>query len=152
MTDYDWLQGVYAGTAAAVKVFNLKIHGAAAACKHEKFVYAMLKRLQGKVLPTVLCTGVLDYTSCPVIITTLHGTALLEDGLPVRSSLHEPLGMVLQALHDEGAAHGSVRRPNFLVKGEADVRLCDLTEVVLDATDEQKARDMQQLEAMLKGN
>ena len=131
----------------AVKVYNLQQHGAAAAYKTEKLAYQELEALQGKTIPHLLRSGLLLHTSAPVIVTSLEGDALEEDER-VPKQLHKPIREALKALHTAGAAHGDVRRSNFLVSG-GKVQLVDLGQTVLQASKAQKKADMQSLKAML---
>ena len=136
------------GQAAAVKVYNLRRYGAAAAFENEKLAYHELEALQGGTIPLLLRSGVLQHMAAPVIATLLEGAALPHDErVPAR--LHEPLREALQALYAAGAAHGDVRRSNFVVCPGA-VRLIDLGQTVLRASPALMAGDRANLRDMMQ--
>ena len=129
-----------------MKLYNLRRQGAAAAYETEKLCYNQLEALQGHAVPRLLCSGLLQHTGAPVIVTSMEGEAV-EEGRPVPRRLQRPMRQILQALHAVGAAHGDVRCCNFLVK-DGHVRLVDLGQTVLQATADQMEADMQRLKAM----
>ncbi len=130
---YGWLQGIRQGRPVAVKVYNLQKYGAAATYEQERLAYKALKSLQGRVIPHLLCSSLLQHTAAPVIVTSLEGNAMEEDErVPTR--LHAPMRKALQAFHATGAAHGDVRLSNFLVGDDGRVWLIDLGQSVLQAS------------------
>ena len=143
-----WLQGFCEGQASAVKMYNLKQHGAAAVYETEKLAYQTLGALQGGTIPRLLHCGLIEHTAVPVIVTSLRGAALQED-MPVPKHLHKPMRRALWALHAAGAAHGDVCHASFLVANGSAVRLVYLGSTILRAGQEQMAADLQRLEAML---
>ena len=58
-----WLQGLCGGQAAAVKMYNLKQHGAAAVYETEKLAYQALEALQGGTIPRLLRSGLMEHTA-----------------------------------------------------------------------------------------
>lgn len=142
-----WLQGLCGGQAAAVKMYNLELRGAAAVYETEKLAYQALGALQGGTIPRLLWTGLMEHTAVPVIVTSLDGAALQEDE-SVPKHLHKPMRKALRALHAAGAAHGDVCHANFLVNGNA-VWLIDLGSTVLRASRKDMDADLLRLEAML---
>ena len=130
--------------------YNVWRDGAAAAYETEKLAYQSLAPLQGAIIPHLLHSGLLAHTAAPVIVTLLEGEALPEKKR-VPQRLHKPMREALQAPHPAGAAHGDVRRSNFLRRGDKEVLLVDLGHSVLGggATEARKAEDMQRLKAML---
>lgn len=133
----------------AVKVYNLQHHGAAAAYENEKLAYAALQALQGSTIPRLVRSGLQQDTSAPLIMTSFEGDALPEKGR-VAQRLHKLLRQALKALHAAGAAHGDVRRANFVVRSDGAVRLVDLGQAVVNASSVQKAADQRRLQAMLE--
>ena len=123
----------------AVKVYNLHQDGAAGAYEVEKLAYQKLKALQGAILPRLLRSGVLAHTAAPIIVTSYEGVALAEDKR-VPQRLHKHMRQALKALHAAGAAHGDVRRSNFLDCKDK-VLLVDLGQTAVKATNEAKDAD-----------
>ncbi len=132
----------------AVKVYNLEKRGAVATYEHERMAYGELMSLQGVIIPHLVCSGLLQHTAAPVIVTSLEGNAVAEDKRVPRR-LHKPMRKVLQALHDAGAAHGDVRRSNFLVGNDGKVWLIDLAQTALKASMREMDADKQRLKAIL---
>ncbi len=130
-----------------MKVFNMKRHGAAESFETEKKAYKDLRKLQGKSIPELLCTGRLPHTYSAVIVTALHGTGVPENR-KVPKRLHKAMRATLQAFHKAGAAHGDIRPCNFLVSG-SEMRLIDLGMTKLRATQAQRKADLEKLEEFL---
>ncbi len=144
-----WLQGTRDGRPVALKVYNLQKCGAAAAYEQEKLAYGALESLQGVIIPHLLCSGLLQHTAAPVIVTSFEGAAMDEDKrVPPR--LHARMRKALEAFHATGAAHGDVRRSNFLVGDGDRVWLIDLGRSVVKASKDEKDQDKQQLKAILR--
>ena len=85
-----------------MKMYDLRLHGAAEAFRNEKAVYGALKHLQGRVLPHLIAAGILAHLSVPVVVTTIGGqplqTQLSKAGL-VPSGLRNPVEAALKKLH-----------------------------------------------------
>ena len=129
-------------------MFNTKQEGAVAAYENEKRAYEQLGELQGEAIPYLRRSGLLAHTSAPVIVTSWEGNALKE-GKSVHRRLRRPMREALKALLAIGAAHGDVRLSNFVVEGRTVVRLVDLGQTVVHASEEVRKEEVLQLEAIL---
>ena len=69
------LQG-YLGEPVAVKMYDLRVHGAAEAFDNEKTAYGVLEALQGSVLPRLVTTGILAHLSMAVVVNSIGGEPL----------------------------------------------------------------------------
>ena len=122
-------------------MYDLEKHGAVEAFAAEKQAYKGLEALQGTAIPKLLCSGVMDHTWLPVIVTTLYGSRLEENGKPVPKYLHGAMIAALQAIHDQGATHGDIQRCNFMRMGD-NVQMINLEESVLRASQADRVAEM----------
>ena len=59
-----------------MKMYDLRLYGAAEAFKNEKAAYGALAALQGSALPRLIATGILAHLSVPVVVTCMGGQPL----------------------------------------------------------------------------
>ena len=149
------LQG-YLGEPVAVKMYDLRVLGAAEAFHNEKAAYGVLEALQGSVLPRLVTTGILAHLSVPVVVTSIGGEPLTKrltgDGPTglVPQNLHSPLRAALQQLHRAHVAHGDVCLSNILTNGTSGVCLIDLGSAAISASKDEITQDSMCLKDMLR--
>ncbi|EIE27760.1 hypothetical protein COCSUDRAFT_39340 [Coccomyxa subellipsoidea C-169] len=140
------LRGLYNSEPVAVKLYDFRKRGASAAYETERFAYLTLLELQGRAIPRFIGAGRLMHADVPVIVTTCSGAALSE-GQPVPQRMHRRMRTAVRALHNAGVAHGDLRPSNFLWDGK-DIRLVDLGNAVIKATEEQLNSEKTELKAI----
>lgn len=130
-----------------MKMYDLRLYGAAEAFKNEKAAYGALAALQGSALPRLIATGILAHLSVPVVVTSIGGQPLqtrLTKAGRVPIGLRDPVEAALRKLHRAKVAHGDVRMSNILTMKKR-VCLIDLGSAVVGASKSVMAQDVQRV-------
>ena len=105
----------------------------------------VLCRLQGKLMPMLLCYGTLYPTDAFFLALSDEGEDLESLEAPICKLLFKQVCEVLHALHDAGICHGDVRAANFVQRPDGTVCAVDFERaVILDGLSSKQAHAARQ--------
>ncbi len=143
LTSLNWLQGLWKGAPAAVKIFDHRQHGFKEAYEREKSAYSSVP---AQLRPRLLGSGLLVHSAAPVIVTTYEGSGI-SAGQAVPKSVKPSLQQALKVLH-KVAAHGAVNCSMFVVRDNV-VKLVNFDETTFNPPSHMKSAEYKQMQALL---
>lgn len=105
----------------------------------------VLCRLQGKLMPVLLCYGTLYPTDAFFLALSDEGQYLESLEAPISKLVVKQVCEVLHALHDAGICHGDVQAASFVQRPDGTVCAVDFERaVILDGLSSKQARAARQ--------